>query len=109
MTTQDIAQMIAGIGIPYAYYQFDEDTAQEPPFICFYYPASENFNADDTVFKEGAQLNIELYTKEKDFDLEEQIKQALVDNDLVYSWSEIYLDTEKLHMTNFYTEVYFNG
>lgn len=109
MTTQEVADMIEAIGIPFSYYQFDDDTAQPPPFICFYYPQSANFKADDSIYVHGAQLNIELYTDEKDFELEAQIMSALADNGLVYNWTETFIESEKLHMTSFYTEVFFDG
>ena len=37
MTRQEVAQMIAEMGIPYAYYQFPHGTEQAPPFVCFFY------------------------------------------------------------------------
>ena len=37
MTQISVAEMIESIGLPYAYYQFDEDTAQAPPFVVFFF------------------------------------------------------------------------
>ena len=40
MTYRQIADMITSIGVPASYYQFADDTGQEPPFICYYFDSS---------------------------------------------------------------------
>lgn len=106
MTTQEIASMIAGIGLPYAYDHFDEDnTPGHPPFICFTYPSSDNFSADNKVYQRIRRLNIELYTDEKDLDLESAVENALDAAELFYDCNETYLDSEKMYMVRWETEV----
>lgn len=105
MTYKEIAQMISSVGIPYAYYQFPEDTGQQPPFICFYYQNGNDFLADNKNYTKINALTIELYTDNKDIDLEEKVEKALADNGLVFSWEETYLDSERMHMISYYTEV----
>lgn len=109
MTRQEVATMIAGLKLPYAYYQFPEGTAQACPFICFYYPESADFIADNLNYVHAAALTIELYTDNVDFDLQKAVMDMLEDNDLAYSWTETWIDTERMHMTTFYTEVLING
>ena len=48
MTFKEISTMIKNIGLPFAYYQFPEGTAEAPPFICFYYSNDDDFKADDS-------------------------------------------------------------
>lgn len=91
--------------VPYAYYQFSEDTAQPPPFICFYYSGDNDFLADNSNFKRIAVLVIELYTDEKDFALEKAVENALASNELVYSKAESYIDSEKMLMVTYETNV----
>ena len=106
MTTSEIAQMIASIGLPYAYDHFEEsESPGGPPFICFTYPESENFFADGRVYQKIKQLQIELYTDEKDFSLEEAIENMLDEADLGYDSYETYLDSEKMYMVRWETEV----
>lgn len=105
MTHQEIAAMIAGTNIPNAYYQFSEDTAVPPPFICFYFTGDNDVVADNLNYQKIDELTIELYTDEKDFALESQVEQALNDAGLVYSRDETYVDSEQMHMTTFYTDV----
>lgn len=105
MTFTEIATMISGVGIPYAYYQFPDNSGQQPPFICFYYTGNNDVIADNTNYQEVEHLVIELYTDNKDFDLEQDIKTALNCAGLVYSRDEEYLDSEKMFMVVFESDV----
>lgn len=109
MTYTQIKGIIQSIGVPFAYYQFDEKTAQAPPFICFYYPQTNDVMADDTNYVDVRQLVIELYTDEKDFTLEAQVETTLKNNNLVYVAESTYLDDEKMWETAYVTEVVING
>lgn len=108
MTYKEIATMIAGIGYPYAYYQFTQATAKEPPFICFYYPGRDDFLADDTNYQHITELVIELYisfSDNKDFTAEAAVESALEAAGLVYEKDESYIDSERMYMVTYTTEV----
>ena len=80
MTREGVAIMVASIGLPYAYYQFPEGTGQKPPFVVFFFSASDDLYADDSNYQRIEQLNIELYTKDKDFAKEETLEGVLKTN-----------------------------
>ena len=101
--------MIADIGIPYAYYQFSEDTAKPPPFICFYYPNSADLMADNINYAKINALTIELYTENKDFNLETHVEDVLTAHELPYTREETYIDTERMYLVIFYTEVFIDN
>ena len=101
--------MIQSIGLPTAYYQFPEGTAQPTPFICFYYSNDNPFNADNTNYVKIAHLVIELYTDDKRFDLEASIENLLNENELPFTRNESYIDTEQMLLNTYETEVYING
>ena len=105
MTPQQINTMIESVGIPYAYYQFADDTGQQPPFICFFYGDSADLAADNTNYARIEPLYIELYTDEKDFALEKQIETLLNANELVFRKEQTYLDSELMNETIYTTEV----
>lgn len=109
MTYKEIADMISSVGVPYAYYQFPEDTPQTPPFICFFYSNSDDVFGDDTNYQTILQLNIELYTNVKNFTLESSIEDVLKQNGLTYYKEENYLDSEKLYQIAYEMEVIING
>lgn len=105
MTHKQIAQMVASIGVPYAYYQFPDDTVQQPPFICFFYPNNNDVLADNTNYQKVEHLVIELYTDNKDFALEASVEAVLNLNGLVYSRDEEYLDSERMFEVVYETDV----
>lgn len=98
MTFKQVAKMIKDIGLPYSYYQFNNDTAVAPPFICYFYTGDNDLLADNSNYQKIENLVVELYTDEKDFANEALIETALNDAGLVYSREESYLDSEKLYM-----------
>lgn len=109
MTRKAIAQMIAGIGLPYAYDHFKAEDGQHPqgpPFICFLYPNRDDLMADNANYVPITALTVELYTDEVDFSLEERTEAALSAAGLTYGKSgPTYIDPEKMYMTTYNTEV----
>ncbi len=105
MTYQDVNTMLASIGIPYTYNQFDNDSPQVLPFICFLYDDSNDLAADDINYAKIRGLSIELYTDNKDFALEKTVEDTLTSYGLVYSRSETYLDSERMFMIVYDTEI----
>lgn len=109
MTHTEVFNMIMSVGFPAAYNHFPEDTAKAPPFICYYYPASDDFLADNYNYVKKEQLYIELYTAEKDFTAEETLEAVLRQNEMVYSRTETYIDSEKMYLELYTMEVYIDG
>jgi len=97
MTHEEVMQMLEGLKIPYAYDHFAEGEAPDPPFICFLFPGSENFAADNVVYMEFSNLSIELYTDEKNPELETQVEAVLNSNELFWNKSEVWIESEKLY------------
>ena len=101
--------MVASIGVPYAYYQFPEGTAQPTPFVCFYFDSSNDMFADDTNYQRIRPLTIELYTDNKDFALEATVESVLNRAGLVYSRAESWIDSERMNMVSYTTSVVITG
>lgn len=105
MTYQNISDMVASIGLPYAYYQFPDGTQQAPPFIAFYYENSDDVYADNSNYQRITELFIEFYSDNKDFFYETLIEDTLTASGLTYTKFEQFLDSEKLHETVYQMEV----
>jgi len=105
MTYKQVAEMVGSIGVPYAYYQFPNNTGIAPPFVCFYFDSSNDFAADNVNYQRIRPLSIELYTDNKNFTLEQTVENVLNQNGLVYSREETYLDSERMYMVTFMTEI----
>lgn len=105
MTYKDVKDMVAGIGLPYAYRQFPEHTGQACPFLCWFFTSSNDLAAENTNWQKIRTLAIELYTDAKDFLLEERIEDALNAAGLVYYREESWLDSEKMNMVSYETDI----
>lgn len=113
MTTKEVAQMVASINapnnLPYAYYEFPDNTELEPPFLCFMYTDSNDMMADNQNYTDQRTLVIELYTKQKDLALESAVRSVLISNNLPFRMSSEFLSSEQLYITLFTTEVIIDG
>lgn len=105
MTFQEVATMVRSIGLPFSYYQFNDDTAVDPPFIVFYYPENIDLKADGTNYQKIESLIIELYTDNKDFEQEAAVESVLKANGLTWSRVETYIDSEKMYLVTFNTSI----
>lgn len=109
MTYKEINNMIESIGLPYAYFQFPKNTGQAPPFILFFYSQTDDLYADGQNYQRIAKLNIELYTKDKDFQKEETVENVLNSYGFSYYKEENYIDTEQMFQIAYEMEVIING
>lgn len=109
MTLAEVNTMIAGLNLPYCYYEFPDGTEQAPPFVCFYYPGTDDVFADNKNYSRIEQLTIELYTDNKDIALEASLEAILAAHELTYVRTDTYIDSERMHMTSYNLEVLING
>lgn len=121
MTYLEVYQMVSGIRvsatttdtIPCAYFQFPDDDpsnpAPPPPFLVYYWPESSDFMADNINYQAIRNLTIELYCDNKNFLLEQAVEDKLKSCDCPFYKSEAYIESEKLYMTTYNTEVLING
>ena len=100
MTYKEVENMVASIGLPYAYYEF-KTTDQAPPFLCYLYTDSRDFAADDVNYQRVRPCRLELYTDYKDFTLENQIETVLNQHGLFYTRDEGFLGSESMNMVTY--------
>ena len=106
MTYKEVNNMIASVGIPYAYNQFTGDDNISPPFICFLYDSySNDLMADNINYQAIRPLTIELYTDNKDFALESRVEETLKAHELPFMRQETYLDGEQMFMVIYDTQI----
>lgn len=96
MTYLEVANIIKQIGLPFAYYSFPINQAPNLPYLIYYYPNNEDFSADNINYIPIVQMNIELYTKQKDFELEKNIEDIFKENGLFYDKSETFIQQEQM-------------
>lgn len=105
MKLTEFAKQLGTIGYPVAYNHFKNtpnNPAPEPPFIIYLEEDSNNFGADNKVLKQVVNYRIEVYSDEKDFDLEEQIEQLLDENNIFYDTDELFIKQENLYQRMYF-------
>lgn len=83
-------------GIPITYYSYPERHAPELPYAVYYFPDTRPEAADDKAWSEIPTINIEVYTREKDFLLEHTVDGILDSYGLVYTKTETYINNEHM-------------
>ncbi|MDX8359825.1 hypothetical protein [Cytobacillus sp. IB215316] len=94
MTLVELKQILDATGLPIAYSHFKE--TQLPPYICYLASYSSNFMADNKVYKNIDNIQIELYTTKKDLVAEAIIEAALNDNQVPWESTETFIESEQL-------------
>lgn len=105
MKKEDVEMMLEKIGIEYRYHHFETEEAVAPPFICWLTPKSSNFSADGKAYLKINELDIELYTDQKDMELEEKIEYVLEEHGIYWEKTEIYIESESMYEVLYEMEV----
>ncbi len=101
LKNKDLFELLKKMSVPVAYKEFDEDI--KLPCIAFYQNGSNNFGADNKVYKKNNTYNIELYTEYKDFELEQKLEDLLDENDIYWNKSnDLRIKEEKMNMVVYY-------
>lgn len=93
----NISELLAKSGFPFAYDHFAEGESPDPPFICYLFPASDNFSADGGVYFKADEVHIELYTDKKDPEAERKLEGLLDQRGIFYNKSEVWIESERLY------------
>jgi len=97
VTYEEINEIMAEMGLPYAYHHFTEGESPAPPFLLFLSPSEDTFSADNVAYHSFKQLDIELYTDKKNPTLEEEIEAVLTQHEIYFTKSEAWIESEKLY------------
>lgn len=92
MKLSELAQRLNALGYPVAYSHFK--SAQALPFICYLVVDGDTFSADNTVLSKITYVDIELYVVNKDLAAEKKIEDMLKENELPWSYDEIFIKDE---------------
>lgn len=92
-----VEKILDEVGITYSYHHFEEEEAVAPPFICWIVTNSDNFVADGKVYLRTDVVHIELYTDQKEFQLEEKVENVLEQKEIIWEKSEVYIESEQLY------------
>lgn len=100
MNLSELKTILQATGFPVAYLQFVEtenEPLPNPPFIVYLVAYSSHMMADNKVYKEIENIQIELYTDKKDLDAENKLGTVLNEHELPYSTTETFIESENLY------------
>lgn len=99
MRQTEIIDILESTGIPVFYDHAPIGT--ELPFLVAHITQPDNFSADNHVYVENWHVRADLYTASKDVVLEQQVKDALNDNDIFWTMTEQFIDSDECYEVEF--------
>ncbi|MBS7578456.1 MULTISPECIES: hypothetical protein [unclassified Enterococcus] len=98
MTLNELRALLNTIAIPVKYRAFKVGEAPSLPYVLFYVDSNEGtLKADNYNYAKVSNVTIELYSEEKDVELEEKLEAILDSNKIEYDTYESYLNTEDMY------------
>lgn len=104
MTEKDVYAILQSTGIPFRYYKWNNEPPVPWGIYCL--EQSNNFFADGIVYCKKMVLSVEIYTEQKDFEIEHKIESVSQKNGWIWQKSETYIESERLYMVTYETEVF---
>lgn len=104
MTLADLIAIFTSTGLPVTYYQWNEHQVPALPYLVYYFPTARPEAADNTTQAVIPSVNLELYTNEKNFEVEAMVDRALMAGGLVFSKSEAWIESESMYQVLYQME-----
>ena len=105
MTYKEVFDMLEETDLPVVYHSWPIGNVPELPYIVFLYTNNNDLMADNINYQTIVELNIELYTQNKDFTTEATVESVLNSHNIAFSKEETWLDSEDMYQILYTTEV----
>ncbi|MCK0471394.1 hypothetical protein [Halalkalibacter sp. APA_J-10(15)] len=99
MTLQELNTLLEATGLPVAYSHFkatDNNPVPDPPFITYLVSGSDNLMADNKVYKKISNVEVELYTKKKNLEVEQKLEDLFDENGIPYETYETWIESQRV-------------
>lgn len=94
------------LGIPTAYYKFDSPVGL--PYATYMFGGDDGLHSDDVNYIKREKIIVELYFKDKNFELEKRLTDFFIDNGLAYSSSaDQYIDEDDMFAKIYETGMFY--
>lgn len=98
MNISELRETLGTLDIPVRYRAFNVGEVPSLPYLLYYTTDNQGtLKADNHNYAKVNNITIELYSDEKDIELEEQLESILDTNKIDYDTYESYLDTESMY------------
>lgn len=99
MTIDEFMDVLVEMDIPYAYSHFDNDNTispVNPPFLTWLAVGEDGLMADNILYHKVIDIDLELYTVNKDIALENRVEETLTKHSIPYTASQRWIESEKV-------------
>lgn len=103
MTIQKLKTVLDRTGVPFAYRKWEEGEVPPLPYGVYYAGPNNPFAADGVAYFSSQQYTLELYSRDKDPELEARVEAALTEAEIFFEKDEEYLSSE--HMNEIIYEI----
>lgn len=103
MTYQELEQLLAPLGIPFAFHHWEKPPAM--PYGVYFDDYTDNFAADGITYVVFFHINIELYVRQRDPDLEGRLEDIFSEAGLYWDKDSTYIDSERFYQIAYEIEV----
>ena len=109
MNLMEFKAELEKLGIPVQYRAFQVGQAPELPYILFYEDDSDNVFADNQNYFDVLNVSCELYSDEKDIELETKLQKLLYDLEIEYNSTETFIDSENMYLKTYDVVITFDS
>ena len=109
MNLMEFKAELEKLDIPIQYRAFQVGHAPELPYLIFYENDSDNIFADNHNYFDVLNVACELYTDEKDIELETKLQKLLYDLEIQYNSTETYIDSENMYLKAYDVQITFDS
>ena len=104
MTYQELHDLLSGgLGIPFAFHHWDSPPGM--PYGVYFDDSTDNFGADGIVYHVVRRFNVELYTRQRNPELETQLETLLDGAGFYWDKDAAYVDSERFYQIAYEIEV----
>jgi len=97
------------LGLPIQYQSFVAGHVPELPYIIFYEDDSDNFFADNSNYFDSLNVICELYSDNKDLELETKVQKLFFDNEIEYNSQETFIDSENMYLKAYSVSIIYDA
>ena len=109
MNIMEFKAELEKLEIPIQYRSFSVGHAPELPYLIFYENDSDNIFADNHNYFDVLNIACELYTDNKDIELETKLQKLLYDLEIQYNSTETFIDSENMYLKAYDVQITFDS
>lgn len=103
MTYQELEQLLAPLGISFTFHHWEKPPAM--PYGVYFDDGTNNFAADGIAYVVFSHVNIELYVRQRDPDLEGRLQDILDEAGLYWDKTASWIESERYYQVAYEIEV----